>query len=128
MARANDEVEALLREYADLIRITGGDAFKARAYEKAARAIGGHHEDVSRLDDRELRKIPDVGKSVAAKVAEYLRTGTVPALEELRARIPAGVREMTAIPTLGPKRAMMLYRELHIASVRELADAIHQER
>lgn len=128
MARANDEVEALLREYADLIRITGGDAFKARAYEKAARAIGGHHEDVSRLDDKELRKIPDVGKSVAAKVAEYLRTGTVPALEELRARIPAGVREMTAIPTLGPKRAMMLYRELHIASVRELADAIHQER
>lgn len=128
MARANDEVEALLREYADLIRITGGDAFKARAYEKAARAIGGHHEDVSRLDDKELRKIPDVGKSVAGKVAEYLRSGTVPALEELRSRIPAGVREMTAIPTLGPKRAMMLYEELHIASVRELADAIHQER
>ncbi|WUD71727.1 DNA polymerase/3'-5' exonuclease PolX [Streptomyces sp. NBC_00510] len=128
MARANDEVEALLREYADLIRITGGDAYKARAYEKAARAIGGHHEDVSRLDDKGLRKIPGVGKSVAEKVSEYLRTGTVPAVEELRARIPAGVREMTAIPMLGPKRAMMLYRELHIASVQELADAIHAER
>ncbi|MFF7215797.1 DNA polymerase/3'-5' exonuclease PolX [Streptomyces sp. NPDC008238] len=128
MARANDEVEALLSEYADLIQITGGDAFKARAYEKAARAIGGHHEDVARLGDKELRKIPNVGKSVAEKVTEYLRTGTVPAVEELRARIPAGVREMTAIPTLGPKRAMMLYEELHIASVQELADAIHAER
>ncbi|MEU1620126.1 DNA polymerase/3'-5' exonuclease PolX [Streptomyces sp. NPDC005722] len=128
MARVNDEVEALLREYADLIQITGGDAFKARAYEKAARAIGGHHEDVARLGDKELRKIPNVGKSVAEKVTEYLRTGTVPAVEELRARIPAGVREMTAIPTLGPKRAMMLYEELHIASVQELADAIHAER
>lgn len=128
MARANAEVEALLREYADLIRITGGDAYKARAYEKAARAIGGHHEDVSRLDDKGLRKIPDVGKSVAEKVTAYLRTGTVPAVEELRARIPAGVREMTAIPMLGPKRAMMLYQELHIASVQELADAIHAER
>ncbi|MEU4092151.1 DNA polymerase/3'-5' exonuclease PolX [Streptomyces sp. NPDC026673] len=128
MARANDEVEALLREYADLVRITGGDAYKARAYEKAARAIGGHHEDVSRLDDKELRKIPSVGKSVAEKVTEYLRTGAVPAVEELRARIPAGVREMTAIPMLGPKRAMLLYRELHIASVQELADAIHAER
>ncbi|MGW2994527.1 hypothetical protein ACWDA9_23080, partial [Streptomyces sp. NPDC001193] len=29
MARANERVEALLREYADLISISGGDAFKA---------------------------------------------------------------------------------------------------
>ncbi|MFF3561673.1 DNA polymerase/3'-5' exonuclease PolX [Streptomyces sp. NPDC002574] len=128
MARANDEVEALLQEYADLVRITGGDAFKARAYEKAARAIGGHHEDVSRLDDKALRKIPGVGRSVAEKVTEYLGTGAVSAVEELRARIPAGVREMTAIPMLGPKRAMTLYKELHIASVRELAEAVEQER
>ncbi|MEU6339665.1 DNA polymerase/3'-5' exonuclease PolX [Streptomyces sp. NPDC046977] len=128
MARANDEVEALLQEYADLIRITGGDAFKARAYEKAARAIGGHHQDVSRLDGKALREIPGVGRSVAEKVAEYLGTGAVSAVEELRARIPAGVREMTAIPSLGPRRAMTLYKELHIASVRELAVAIEQER
>ncbi|WP_459181859.1 DNA polymerase/3'-5' exonuclease PolX [Streptomyces sp.] len=128
MARPNKEVEALLQEYADLLAITGGDAFKARAYEKAARAIGGHHADVSRLDTKELRKIPNVGKSVADKVAEYLRTGSVSAVDEARAKIPAGVREMTAIPTLGPKKAMALYRDLHIASVQELADAIHDER
>ncbi|MFJ4848508.1 DNA polymerase/3'-5' exonuclease PolX [Streptomyces sp. NPDC088733] len=128
MARANDEVEALLHEYADLIRITGGDAFKARAYEKAARAIGGHHQDVSRLDGKALREIPGVGRSVAEKVAEYLGTGAVSAVEELRARIPPGVREMTAIPSLGPRRTMTLYKELHIASVRELAVAIEQER
>lgn len=46
MARRNEEVEAVLQEYADLIAITGGDAFKARAYEKAARAIGGYARDV----------------------------------------------------------------------------------
>jgi DNA polymerase (family 10) len=128
MARPNNEVEALLQEYADLISITGGDAFKVRAYEKAARAIGGHHTDVSRLDTKELRKIPNVGKSVADKVTEYFRTGRISAVEDVRARIPAGVREMIAIPTLGPKKAMTLYRELHIASVAELADAIHEER
>ncbi len=128
VARPNKEVEALLQEYADLLAITGGDAFKARAYEKAARAIGGYHADVSRLDPQELRKIPNVGKSVADKVAEYLRTGSVSAVDEARAKIPAGVREMTAIPTLGPKKAMVLYRDLHIASVQELADAIHDER
>ncbi|MGW3070594.1 DNA polymerase/3'-5' exonuclease PolX, partial [Streptomyces sp. NPDC001130] len=65
MARPNDEVEALLREYADLIAITGGDAFKARAYEKAARAIGGYPADIAKLDADGLKEIPNVGRSIA---------------------------------------------------------------
>ncbi|MFC8519921.1 DNA polymerase/3'-5' exonuclease PolX [Streptomyces sp. NPDC057257] len=128
MARSNDEVAALLQEYADLISITGGDAFRARVYEKAARAVGGHHADVSTLDLKGLQEIPNVGKSIAQKVREYLDSGSVSAVEELRARIPAGVRRLTAIPTLGPKKAMAVYEELGISSVDELADAIHDER
>ncbi|MFD7433923.1 DNA polymerase/3'-5' exonuclease PolX [Streptomyces sp. NPDC059861] len=128
MARSNDEVAALFAEYADLISITGGDAFRARVYEKAARAIGGHHADVSKLDVKGLQEIPNVGKSIAEKIVEYLGTGQVSAVEELRARIPAGVRRLTAIPTLGPKKAMAIYEELGISSIEELADAIHAER
>ncbi|MCI3271362.1 DNA polymerase/3'-5' exonuclease PolX [Streptomyces cylindrosporus] len=128
MARSNDEVAALLQEYADLISITGGDAFRARVYEKAARAVGGHHADVSTLDLKGLQEIPNVGKSIAQKVREYVDSGSVSAVEELRARIPAGVRRLTAIPTLGPKKAMAVYEELGISSVDELADAIHEER
>ncbi|MEU1819626.1 DNA polymerase/3'-5' exonuclease PolX [Streptomyces roseifaciens] len=128
MARPNEEVEALLQEYADLVTITGGDAYKARAYEKAARAIGGHHADVSRLDLKGLLDIPNVGKSIAEKVLEYLRTGRLSMVEEARAVIPAGVRELITIPMLGPKKALLLYEELHISSVDELLDAIHDEK
>ncbi|OIK25323.1 DNA polymerase/3'-5' exonuclease PolX [Streptomyces malaysiense] len=128
MARVNDEVEAILREYADLIAITGGDAFKARAYEKAARAVGGYPADVSKLDERGLREIPNVGRSIADKVIEYLRTGRMAAVEERRARIPAGVRELITVPTLGPKKALRLYEDLHISSVGELAAAIEADR
>ncbi|WP_199431933.1 DNA polymerase/3'-5' exonuclease PolX [Qaidamihabitans albus] len=128
MARPNDEVEALLQEYADLLSITGGDAFKVRAYERAARAIGGHHEDVSALDAQALRALPGVGRSVAEKVAEFFRTGRVQAIEDVRARIPAGVRQLTAVPTLGPKKAAVLYHDLGISSVEEMVAAIHDER
>ncbi|MEV6592950.1 DNA polymerase/3'-5' exonuclease PolX [Streptomyces acidicola] len=128
MVRPNEEVEALLQEYADLIAITGGDAFKARAYEKAARAIGGHPADVSRLDVAGLREIPGVGRSIAEKVVEYFRTGRVTVVEETRARIPAGVRQLITIPTLGPRKAMTVYEDLHISSVGELADAIKAEK
>nr|BFD94868.1 DNA polymerase/3'-5' exonuclease PolX [Kitasatospora sp. Xyl93] len=128
MPRLNDQVRELLQEYADLINITGGDAFRARAYEKAARAVGGHPEDLAGLDVKGLQQIPGVGRSTAEKIAEYLATGTVPALEALRARIPSGVREMMAVPSVGPKRALALYRDLGISSVDELAAAARAEK
>ncbi|MER6313770.1 DNA polymerase/3'-5' exonuclease PolX [Streptomyces sp. NPDC001581] len=128
MARANDQVEALLQEYADLIAIRGGEAFKARAYEKAARAVGGHPQDVSTLDAKGLREIPHIGRSVADKIIEYLRTGRMTVVDEARADVPAGVRELVAIPGLGPRKAMVLYEELGISSVDQLVEAIGQER
>ncbi|MGW1054009.1 DNA polymerase/3'-5' exonuclease PolX [Streptomyces sp. NPDC002521] len=127
MARPNDEVEALLREYADLIAITGGDAFKARAYEKAARAIGGYPADIAKLDADGLKEIPNVGRSIADKVIEYLRTGKMAVVEERRAKIPAGVRELITITGLGPKKALRLYEDLHISSVSELTSAIEAD-
>ncbi|TDC97472.1 DNA polymerase/3'-5' exonuclease PolX [Actinomadura sp. 7K507] len=128
MARANDEAAALIQELADLLSITGGDAFKIRAYEKAARAIAGHPDDISGLGLAGLREIPAVGEAIAKKVLDYNTTGTIRQVEELRTQIPAGVRALTAIPTLGPKKALTVYEELGISSVDELATAIGEGR
>jgi DNA polymerase (family 10) len=128
MARSNEVVGELFQEYADLISITGGDAFKTRAYEKAARALAGHHADLSTLDLKELQQIPNVGKSIAEKVVEYLHSGQIEAVENLRGKIPPGVRQLIAIPTLGPKKAMLLHQELGVSSVDELVRAIQEDR
>jgi DNA polymerase (family X) len=124
MAWLNEEVAGLLREYAELTQITGGDVFRARNYEKAARSVRGWGDDIGPLDARALRAIPGVGASIAAKIAEYRDTGTIGALEELRAQIPPGVLELTRVPGLGPKRALQLNRELGVESVDDLAAAI----
>jgi DNA polymerase (family 10) len=126
--RANDEVEQLLEEYADLLSILTSDAFKPRAYEKAARAVGGYPADLTGMDLKGVLQIPGVGKSIGEKIHAYLSTGSIPELEELRARIPAGVREMTSVPGLGPKKAMALYEELGIDSVDGLAAAVEDDR
>ena len=128
MARTNETVAALLREYAELLAITGGDPFRARNYEKAAKAVAGHPEDVGPLTEAALTKIPGVGKSIAGKIAEFQRTGTFAALEELRTRIPPGVRDLTKVPGLGPKRALQLNKELGIATVAELREAVSAGR
>ena len=128
MPRANDAVEAALLEYAELLSITSADPYKPRSYEKAARSIGGFHADVSTLDAKGVLGIPNVGKSIGEKVEEFLSTGRIEALEELREQIPDGVRRLMAVPGLGPKKANALYRELGIASVEELADALEEHR
>jgi DNA polymerase (family X) len=128
MPQANDVVAALLNEYAELHLMTGGDQFRARSYEKAARAIAGYAQDVSQLDLAALQRIPGVGKAIAGKITEVNASGTFAALERLRADIPDGVLELTRIPALGPKRALTLYRELRIGSPAELRDAIEAGR
>jgi DNA polymerase (family 10) len=125
---SNKEIAGLLQEYADLLLITGGDQFRARAYERAARAVEGYPGEVERLDVKGLRDIPNVGASTADKIHRYLQTGRMPALEEVREQIPAGVRELVAIPTLGPKKAMIVHRELGVSSVPELLEAVEREQ
>jgi DNA polymerase (family 10) len=125
MVRPNEAVEALLQEFADLLAITDGDPYKIRAYENAARTVAGYPADVSHLDLESLREIPNIGRSIAEKINEYFTTGRIAALDELRQEIPAGVRELVKIPTLGPRKAMTLYTDLGIASVAQLEDAIH---
>jgi len=128
MPRTNDAVAALLNEYAELHLMTGGDQFRARSYEKAARAIAGVAEDVSHLGPERLQQISGVGKAIAEKVGEIGATGTFAALERLRSEIPDGVLQLTRIPALGPKRALVLHRELQINSPAELRDAIKAGR
>ncbi|MGN6793759.1 MAG: DNA polymerase/3'-5' exonuclease PolX [Streptosporangiaceae bacterium] len=126
MPQANEIVAALLQEYADLLQISGGDPFRARNYEKAAKSVAGYNGDVDLLDEVALRKIPGVGSSIATKIIQFQRAGTFTELDDLRASVPDGVREMTKIPALGPKRAFQLYRELGIGSITELSAAIDE--
>jgi DNA polymerase (family 10) len=126
--RANDAIEAVLLEYADLLSIVSDDPFKPRAYEKAARAVGGYPADLAEADLRQILQVPGVGKSIGEKVHEFLRTGTIRTLEELRAKIPSGVRDMIAVPGLGPKKAMVLYRDLGIDGLDALERALDEGR
>jgi len=128
MASANDDAAAMLREYAELLSITGGDPFRARNYEKAAKVVAGYPGDLGAVPDTALTKIPGVGTSIAGKIAEYRRTGTVAALDELRAKVPPGVLQIAKVPGVGPKRALQLSRDLGVGSIADLDAAVKAGR
>lgn len=125
MARANDEAAAALEEYAELFALTGGDAFRVRSYQKAAKAIAGFPEDISVVD---VRSVPGVGEAIALKMEEFLQRGSFRQLDGLRERVPDGVRRLTKVPTLGPKTAIMLFEEFGIDSPAALGEAIADGR
>jgi len=128
MASTNEAVAALLREYAELLVMTGGDQFRARNYEKAAKSVAGYPDDIGELPDTALTSISGVGSSIAGKIAEYRRTGTIAALEEMRSKLPPGVLQIAKVPGLGPKKALQLSRDLGIGSLPELEDAVRHGR
>ena len=128
MARSNDAAAQMLQEFAELLAISGGDAFKVRAYEKAARAVAGYQAEIAGLDEKGLDAIPSVGVHLARKIVEFRETGSVEELDELRGRVPAGLRTLLSVPGLGPKRARQVYDQLGITSVSELLGALHEQR
>jgi histidinol phosphatase-like PHP family hydrolase len=128
MASTNTEVAALLREYAELLALTGGDQFRVRSYEKAAKAVGGYPDDLGALPEKALTRVPGVGSSVAAKIAEYRRTGTIKAVDDLRATVPPGALALAKVPGVGPKRALQIAGDLGVTSVNELEEAVRGGR
>jgi len=125
----NLELVALFNEIADLLELKGESPFRVGAYRRAARALESLTEDVEEVAVRgALEEIPGVGKSIAEKITEYLRTGKITYHQELLRELPSGLPELMRIPGLGPKTAMAIYQHLGITTVEELERAARTSR
>ncbi len=105
---------------AQLLELKGESIFRIRAYRRAAQNIDGHSRDMAALSEKELMLIPGIGKDLALKIREYCATGRIAKHEEMMKEMPAGVLDMSRIPGVGPKTAMMLYEQAKVRSIDEL--------
>jgi len=120
----NPEVARIFNAIADILEIKGDNPFRIRAYRRAAQNIEGLPEDVETLIAREaLEDLPGIGKDLAAKIREIVKTGTAQEYENLKAEIPAGLVQLVHIPGVGPKTAKLLYEEKGIDSIEKLEAA-----
>jgi DNA polymerase (family X) len=113
-----------LREIGRLVEAKGENRFKARAYERAARALETLDGDLDLLVlNRRLTEIPGVGAALASVIDELYRTGRSAMLEQLRAALPPGIVELRLVPGLSLKKIVALHAALGIASVADLKAA-----
>jgi DNA polymerase (family X) len=125
----NAAIAALFDELADLYELDGAVVHRVLAYRNAAKAVRESPVSIAALTrEGRVTELAGIGKTLEEKIQALLDTGTIPAVEKLRAKFPPGLMDMTRLPGLGPKRARRLYDELGIDSLAALRDAAEAER
>ena len=122
----NQEFSKIFHEIALYLEMQGV-AFKPQAYEKAAVNIGMLSEDVEDVYKKggleALEQIPGIGKGLAEKIEEYIKTGKVKEYAELKKKTPVEIAELIAVEGVGPKAVRDLYKHLKIKNLKDLEKA-----
>lgn len=131
----NAEVAKVMRDLGFLTEVAEDDPnvqFRTRAYYRAADTIASLPESIADMYQENgikgLLEIPSVGKNIAAKIEEYIKTGRVRALEDLKAKVPVNVDELYGLEGIGPKTIKALYDRLKVKSIADLETAAREGR
>jgi DNA polymerase (family 10) len=122
----NQKLSKIFYEFAGYFEMEK-EAFKPQAYEKAARTL----EDLSKSAKdiykesgiKGLEALPGIGKGIAEKIIEYIKTGKIKEYQKLKKKIPINIKELTGIEGIGVKTAKKLYKYLKIKSLKDLEKA-----
>lgn len=114
-----------LSQIAGFLELAGGNPFKVRAYEAAARALLtlGADDLAPMLSSGELARVRGLGPATLAVVRDLVETGESRYLETLRAGAPEGLLELMRVPGLTVRKIQRLHEELGIGSLDELENA-----
>jgi len=127
----NQEVAQILFEIGEFLEL-GEIPFKPAAYQQAAIAIDNMENDILDLYKKEGKKgletIPGVGKSIAESIEEFLKTGKIKYLKELKKSSPIDLEHLTKVEGLGVKRIKRLWKELGVRNLKDLEKALDDHK
>jgi DNA polymerase (family 10) len=125
----NRDIAAVLREIAIFNDLSGGNAFKSRAFEAVARTVEKMPESLADLaaQDR-LSEVKGVGKGTEQVIRELLGTGASSELAKLKAGFPPGITDLLSLAGMGPKRVKAVYERLGVSTIEALESACRDGR
>lgn len=121
----NAEIAEILEEFADLLEANDVE-YKPRSYRRAAENVLDHPvaiEELAAEGQSAVQEIEGVGDAIAGKIIEYVESGEIEELHELRGELPVHMDELTAVEGVGPKTVGALYEALGITTLDELEAA-----
>lgn len=126
----NSEVAEIFDRLADLLEIKGENVFRIRAYRNASRTIYGLPKSVAEMvsNHEDLSELPGIGKDLASKIEEIVKTGKLALLEKIHKQLPPEIESLMKIQGLGPHRIKALYETLKIKSIADLKKAVEAKK
>ncbi len=122
----NRELARIFLRIADTIELKGGDRFRAIAYRRAAATLEDLTEDIQIVaQEGRLQELYGVGKAIASKIEEYLKTGRMRKYEKELKGIPEELLDLLAIQDLGPKTLALAHKELGIRNLEDLKRVVN---
>ena len=121
----NQHIATIFRSMAERLATQRANPYRVRAYRKAADTIEALEEDIADVAARHaLEDIEGVGKDLADKIEEFLRTGTIQAYDALRTPLPDAVKAWTQLPGRSESLVAYLYTRLHITTLTDLEQLV----
>jgi DNA polymerase (family 10) len=115
----NNDIVRELETIATLMEIKDAPYYRVLGYQRAAESVGALGRPVTQVED--LTELPHVGERTAEVIRALAEDRTPQILADLAAEIPAGLVEMTRLPSVGPRTVGRLWKELGVTGVEELA-------
>jgi putative hydrolase len=123
----NHEVATKLREIARLLSVQQANLFRVNAYLHAAETLDKLGTNVAELMQargiKGLIALPGIGEGIAQSIYEYVATGRMSRLEQLRGAADP-VKLFRSIPTVGRVLAERIHDQLHVDSLETLENAV----
>jgi len=127
----NKQIAEKFTEFAEILELQGGDRFRITAYERAAQEISSHGTSLEQIykekGKKGLQEIEGIGEGISERIEEFIKTGKVKELENLRKGSPEAEVEFMRIPGVGPKTAVKLYKKLKAKSVDDLKEKLAKQ-
>lgn len=121
----NQQVAAIFRSIAERLATQRANPYRIRAYRKAADTIEALEEDIADVASRQaLEDLDGIGRDLAEKIEEFLRTGTIQAYEALRTPLPEAVKTWAQLPGLSESLVAYLYTRLGITTLSDLEQLV----
>jgi len=122
----NLELSRIFYQMADLLEMKEA-SFRSQAYEKVARVLEFLKKDVEEIYHEGglevLEEIPGVGKSIAQKIEEFIKTGRIKGYEKLKKQCPVDIESLLKVEGLGARKIKVLYKKLKIKNLADLEKA-----
>lgn len=128
----NGEIAEVLKFISEILSLEEDNHFRTKAYQEAAEVIAQWNEPLMDIyadhSDEEAAQIfidmPGVGESIAAKLVELFKTGSIKSFNSYVKELPEGMSELCQVAGIGAKRAYRICSQLPVRAEQPLVDVL----